>query len=171
MHHTILMEMLFYICICFPYLMKCGIIICFRLSEGTVFITMWRKEGLGRKENLGRPLTINEIFESVWTKVFGSWKKLQDKLESGEITFKEFETHFSKMDIDSIKKELMFFCKSSQISWIKERYSQIEQYKLLRQCLTGARVILDFVNEFELKGNFSAIERIVEMVIYDLFQT
>jgi hypothetical protein len=126
---------------------------------------MWRKEGLEIKANLKRLLTVDEIFESVWQKVYHSWTKLQNKLESGEITFKEFETHFSRMDVHTIQKELGFFCKFSPNSWVKDRCSQIEQYRRLRHCLMGADVILAFKKEFQLNGDFSAIERIVQMVI------
>ncbi|XP_061169142.1 E3 ubiquitin-protein ligase RNF213-like [Saccostrea echinata] len=118
---------------------------------------------MARRSEIGHSLTVEDVFDSVWKSVHQSWRKLKDQLRSGEITFKEFETYFDKLDMAAIKKELSLFSDSSSDSWILERYNQIEQYKILRQCLKGAIIILEFVEEFKLKGDFSPIERIVEM--------
>lgn len=96
-----------------------------------------------------------------------SWKKLCFNLKSGDITFLEFETHFSEMKEKEIKKELNFIVNifgMGENKWIVERVLQYQQYKVLRECVNVAKVIIEFARQFELHGNFQQVQDMLKLV-------
>jgi hypothetical protein len=54
-----------------------------------------------------------------------------------------------------------------EIHWIQERIDQMNKYRNLQNCLD---VIMEVVEEFELKGNFNAIEQILKLVRFYIIQ-
>jgi hypothetical protein len=52
----------------------------------------------------------------------------------------------------------------NKIDWIQERTDQMNKYRNLQNCLDGASVIMDVVEEFELEGDFKAIEEMFFLV-------
>jgi hypothetical protein len=58
----------------------------------------------------------------------------------------------------------------NKIHWIQERIDQMNKYRNLQNCLDGASVIMDVVEEFELEGNFKAIEQILKLVRFYIIQ-
>lgn len=102
-----------------------------------------------------------------------SWKKLCYDLKSGDITFLEFENHFSEMKQMKIKSELNVIVdifRMSENEWIVERLLQYEQYKVLRECVNVAKVIIEFARQFELHGNFQQVQEMMRLVcIYKFY--
>jgi hypothetical protein len=58
----------------------------------------------------------------------------------------------------------------NKINWIQERIDQMNKYRNLQNCLDGASVIMDVVEEFELEGDFKAIEEILKLVRFYIIQ-
>lgn len=96
-----------------------------------------------------------------------SWEKLCNDLKSGDITFLEFENHFSQIKNKKIKRELNFIAESFcglDNEWIVQRPVQYQQYKVLKECLDVAKVIIEFARQFELNEKFEQVQEIIKLV-------
>lgn len=71
------------------------------------------------------------------------------------------------MEKTEIIRELKFiadiFCMHDN-KWIEERLSQYQQYKVLKECVNVANVIIEFARQFELHGNFQQVQEVVRLV-------
>ncbi|XP_062574164.1 E3 ubiquitin-protein ligase rnf213-alpha-like [Saccostrea cucullata] len=132
-----------------------------RISDSFVFLDLWKTQCSSNKEKIVP--TIQHLLKSVWRTVFPTWNDLFQRLKSGSITFEEFDKYFSNYDTEVIKKEMTLYSDGENNQWISERMQQIHQHRQLNTCLKGAKVILEFVQIFDLKGDFSPIEKIVKM--------
>lgn len=99
--------------------------------------------------------------------MYFSWEKLCNDFKSGDITFLDFENHFSEIEKTEIIRELKFiadnFCMHDN-KWIEERLSQYQQYKVLKECVNVAKVIIEFARQFELHGNFQQVQEVMRLV-------
>lgn len=96
-----------------------------------------------------------------------SWEKLCNDLKSGDITFLEFENHFSQIKNKKIKTELNFIAESFcglDNEWIVQRLVQYQQYKVLKGCVNVAKVIIEFTRQFKLHGNFQQVQEMMRLV-------
>lgn len=117
-------------------------------------------------------ITIEEVNTSIVNNVFEAWEKLCFDLKSGDITFQEFGNHFGEMKKKVVNKELNLIADTSsddQKQWIKQRLFQFDQYKLLRERVKGAKVITDFAKQFDLKGNFDEVQKMMKLVCIHSF--
>lgn len=137
---------------------------CFRLSGGLLFLNLWIRQGQKEVAKKQGPLTINEVMENVWQKVYKHWTSLVREIASGDITFKEFQQHFKNIPNDNLEEQLKNLSITSNKDWIKERLRQFNQYRVLEQCVYGANVILKVVQEYKLEGDFQPIKMIEKMV-------
>lgn len=129
---------------------------------------MWTKQGTQEVKSKGSPLTVDEVMENVWHVTYPTWMKLSKRIAEGNITFKEFQEHFKNVATDNLKQQLSYL-PGGKRDWVTERLHQIKEHRELQQCVTGASIILEVVKEYDLKGNFEPIRKIVEMVINILF--
>lgn len=117
-------------------------------------------------------ITIEEVNKSIVNNVFEAWEKLYLDLKSGDITFQEFGNHFGEMKKKVVNKELNLIADTSsddQKQWIKQRLFQFDQYKLLRERVEGAKVITDFAEQFDLKGKFDEVQKMMKLVCIHSF--
>lgn len=117
-------------------------------------------------------ITIEEVNKSVVNIVCEYWEKLCHDLKSGDITFQQFGNHFSAMKKKEIKTELDFIANTfsdDQNQWIEQRLDQFTKYKVLRECVNGAKVITEFEKEFELDGHFEQVHKMMKLVCIYLF--
>lgn len=117
-------------------------------------------------------ITIEEVNKSIVNNVFEAWEKLCLDLKSGDITFQEFGNHFGEMKKKVVNKELNLIADTSsddQKQWIKQRLFQFDQYKLLRERVEGAKVITDFAGQFDLKGKFDEVQKMMKLVCIHSF--
>lgn len=138
---------------------------CFRLSNSVVFRRIWKKQGQKEETKKGEHLTLVEVIESVWKNTQKKWKNLEEKLVSGEISFKEFWNYFQSISHDDLEQQLQYFSTNTDKGWIKERLRQFDQYRNLKQCANGAQTILKAVDAYHFQGDFQPIRMIVEMVL------
>ena len=85
---------------------------------------------------------------------------------SGDISFREIEFHLLKLygdKNDAIKKELSFAC-SKNLQCVNERLNQIQQYRQLGAYSRGAETMINIKEMFELTGDFSPVEILVDLV-------
>lgn len=135
-----------------------------RLSQGSLFLNMWTKQGTQEVKTKGRPLTVDEVMENVWHVTYPTWMKLSKRIAEGNITFKEFQEHFKNVATDNLKQQLSYL-PGGKRDWVTERLQQVKEHRELQQCVTGASIILEVVKEYDLKGNFEPIKMIMKMVI------
>lgn len=130
------------------------------------------KRCLELKKTRTKSITIEEVNKFIVNIVCECWDKLYHDLKSGDITFQEFGYHFSEMKQKVVNKELNFITDMSsdgQKQWIEQRLIQFEQYKVLRECVNGAKVITEFANQFDLNGNFEQVQKMMKLVCIHFF--
>ncbi|XP_052062680.1 E3 ubiquitin-protein ligase rnf213-alpha-like isoform X2 [Mytilus californianus] len=131
--------------------------------KGLLFIKIWEKKGTDLKKQLGRDVHMDEVFEKVWKPALEQWRSLSKKLRSGNMLFTEFDKWFTTKDRSTLKKEFLLFDNNKNVSWIEERLDQIERHGNIRNYLYGAKAIMEVVNAFNLKGDFSQIKDIIKL--------
>ncbi|XP_076109129.1 E3 ubiquitin-protein ligase rnf213-alpha-like [Mytilus galloprovincialis] len=134
-----------------------------RCSSGVLFIRIWDKLAADFRRTVKRALQVHEIMDHVWRPAYTEWKGLHQRLKTGEIFFKEFDTLCGSMQPETLKKEFIILEGGKKPSWIKERIEQMSRYKNLQNCLDGASIIMQVVEEFELEGDFQPIRQIMQM--------
>ncbi|XP_052808680.1 E3 ubiquitin-protein ligase rnf213-alpha-like isoform X1 [Mya arenaria] len=129
-----------------------------RLAEGFVFIKIWIETCLGTTERCKTPLDVVNV---VWKPVFKRWTKFCQQLKTGELMFVDAERMFGKLkdDDEILLREMMHL--EIQSKTANERIKQIKQNRQLSDCVTGAKVILKFQQQYELLGDYQAIKTIV----------
>ena len=141
-----------------------------RCTKGNIFIFIWDKFATEFHKTILRPLEIDELIEHVWKPTFEEWQHLHHRLKTGEIFFSEFERICGRFDQKTLKREFLLLEgveSDEEIHWIQERIDQMNKYRNLQNCLD---VIMEVVEEFELKGNFNAIEQILKLVRFYIIQ-
>lgn len=126
---------------------------------------MWIKQGQSEEAKKEGPLTLDEVMENVWQIVYKNWTSLRTKIALGDISFQEFQQHVKHIPNDNLEEQLMHLSITNSKDWIKERLRQFNQYRILEQYVYGANVILKFVQEYKLEGDFQPIKMVVKMVI------
>lgn len=130
-----------------------------------LFLNMWIKQGQSEEAKKQRPLTLDEVMENVWQRVYQNWTSLRTQIALGDITFNEFQQHVKNIPNGNLEEQLMHLSMTNNKDWIKGRLKQFNQYRILEQCVHGANVILKLVQEYNLEGDFQPIKMIVKMVI------
>ena len=88
-------------------------------------------------------------------------------MESGTITFQDMERHLGRLYKDEYEKmETEMLCMNLRETVILKRLDQLRKYRQLGACVKGAKVILKFQKEYELKGDFEQIKVIAEVGTY-----
>lgn len=144
-----------------------------RCTKGKIFIIIWDKFAVEFHKTIQRPLQIDELIEHVWKPTFKEWEQLHSRLKSGQILFSEFERICGRFDQNTLKREFLLLEgveSDKKIHWIQERIDQMSKYRNLQNCLNGASVIMKVVEEFELEGDFKAIEQILKLVRFYIIQ-
>lgn len=128
---------------------------------------MWKERCFEIKQKRTESITIEDVNKDFLDTVCYSWENLCNDLKSGDITFLDFENHFSEIEKTEIIRELNFiaeiFCMRDN-NWIVERLSQYQQYKVLKECVHVAKVIIEFARQFELHGNFQQVQEMMRLV-------
>ncbi|XP_052062754.1 E3 ubiquitin-protein ligase rnf213-alpha-like isoform X2 [Mytilus californianus] len=131
--------------------------------KGLLFLKIWEKKGIEQQKQLGRNVHINEVFEKVWQPALEQWKTLSKNLKQGDMFFTDFEKWFKNKDSSTLEKEFRLLDNDGDTSWIKERLYQIKQHGNIRNYVHGAKAIIEVVNAFDLKGDFSQIQEIIKL--------
>ncbi|XP_060561077.1 E3 ubiquitin-protein ligase RNF213-like, partial [Ruditapes philippinarum] len=86
------------------------------------------------------------------------WDTVSNKLQSGEIKFRDIEKILGnryQKDYDNMIVELKTF--GLNVKCIHKRVDQLKKYRHLGDCVKGAKTILKFANDYNLKGDFKEI--------------
>ncbi|XP_067936896.1 E3 ubiquitin-protein ligase RNF213-like [Watersipora subatra] len=127
-----------------------------RLKQRTVFYRMFTS----KLSNRSRTDLIQ--LATVYEEAFKEYKKHVERFRSGSLSIQQLESVLMNyFDQDRIKlvSELSQELKGSLL---KEREQQIKMCADLSQYHKGAKVILDFKKNFELTGDFKAMETILQ---------
>ncbi|XP_052808702.1 E3 ubiquitin-protein ligase rnf213-alpha-like isoform X1 [Mya arenaria] len=128
------------------------------LTEGQVFKKIWKDTCSGTTGGCKTPL---DVINVVWKPAFKRWKEFCEQLKTGELMFEDAERMFGifKNDDDRLLWEMMHLEIPSKTA--NERIKQIKQNRQLSDCVTGAKVILKFQQQYRLQGDYQAIKTIV----------
>lgn len=172
--------------LCKPYIRSCAdeecqpVITAFMLSDGinnllkaleqysrsTVFIQMWDSIGEQACRSKAGHLSVDDVASSVWIPVKKEWENFCERVRTGTVVFKEMKKYFGffKDNDDLLRSELFFMLSDDDTSWIDERVKQLQQYSLVESCTQGATVIMEVVDAYSLKGDFTAVKKISSVV-------
>jgi hypothetical protein len=101
---------------------------------------------------------------------FDRWDTVSNKLQSGEIKFRDIEKILGnryQKDYDNMIVELKTF--GLNVKCIHKRVDQLKKYRHLGDCVKGAKTILKFANDYNLKGDFKEIRIIANVSIWVFF--
>ncbi|XP_033741838.1 E3 ubiquitin-protein ligase rnf213-alpha-like [Pecten maximus] len=137
-----------------PYMKHC--------ISSLVFTNKWDSTGHKTIRQIERKLSVAEIFEHVWQPSIDWWNSVRGKVKQGSMTFKEFDEMFGQHDYQVIKKEFTLMEENGR--WIEERMKQIKLFRDLKNCVQGAKIILEVVEAYGLKGDFTPIQLITSVM-------
>uniref|UniRef100_A0A8C6ZCZ6 RING-type E3 ubiquitin transferase n=1 Tax=Nothoprocta perdicaria TaxID=30464 RepID=A0A8C6ZCZ6_NOTPE len=120
-------------------------------------------------------LDLKNVFDSLISPCFESYERLYDDLRSGSLTlsavdriFQEFTNHS-----DDIKTELNTMCKlrpGEKTDWVDQRLQQIKQYYELHLTFDAAKIIANVKESLNLSGDFTILEKLLDIVSIRLTQ-
>lgn len=131
------------------------------------FSQIWKKTGREVKKNKGKKLRINEIILEVWKPSYTFWNSICYKLKTGDLLFTEFEDYFYQEETEIaeiLRKEIAYSSTRGDTQWIQIRLDQFQNHKMIFDCLKGAKAIMAIVHTYDLKGDFSHVNEIINMV-------
>ncbi|KAK3585578.1 hypothetical protein CHS0354_036765 [Potamilus streckersoni] len=124
--------------------------------RGNIFLNLWQVMGRATKAT-----TLEDVCEQVFKPVYSKMKEITQKLVTGEIQFAEMENYLGKIYKDEYVKmvEEMILINVPEVK-AQERVQQLDQFRLMEECVVGAKTILDVAIAYRLKGDFHVIKTI-----------
>jgi len=106
----------------------------------------------------------NEIVTNIWNPSFARWRKLCQEFKKGSITISTTDDIFGPFgkNYDVIEVEVNLMCQDLELS--KLRVEQIRSHHESCRYLRGTKVILRAKDTLKLKGDFSALEALQNVV-------
>ncbi|KAL3881514.1 hypothetical protein ACJMK2_027946, partial [Sinanodonta woodiana] len=121
-----------------------------------IFVQLWLN--IGHKS---KAVSLDDVYEQVWTPAYYSMKEITQKLVSGEIRFLEMENYFGSIfqdDCDQMVKEMILI--NVEKAQAQERVKQLMQFRKMEGCVEGAKSIMNVASAFKLAGDFVLIKMI-----------
>ena len=151
--------------------------------QGSIlFVALWQKcvqraADISKDKEFNGGLTIDSVFELVWTPCYRRWLDLWMRIISGEIRLKEVNEQFGRFVGDQrrldaeIETTLACFSDKEGVeeSDLYHRIDQIKQSLKLSECSEAAEIVLLFKNEMGLEGDFQGLEDFHDQVIVFVF--
>ena len=143
-----------------------------------LFVALWQKcvqraADISKDKGINGRMTIDNVFELVWTPCYRRWQDLWMRIISGEIRLKEVKEQFGRFVEDQklldaeIETTLACFSDKEGVeeSDIYHRIDQIKQSLKLSECSEAVEIVLLFKNEMGLEGGFQGLEDFHDQVI------
>lgn len=107
---------------------------------------------------------IGDVVKFVWRPVMKKWNQLKMSLMSGTITVERTEKLFGrfKRNYKTVRSELELILEDPAIA--KQRLEQIELLDQVDTTMNGAKVIMRAKEKFKIRGNFSDLETLINLV-------
>ncbi|XP_053396010.1 E3 ubiquitin-protein ligase rnf213-alpha-like [Mercenaria mercenaria] len=124
-------------------------------SESSTFMMFWTAECQSMTDHSPK---LDDIVPQVWTTVKKRWDKIANKMQTGEIKFRDFEKVLGnryREDFDRMIIEMKIL--GLPDNCIQKRVDQLQKYRQLETCVKGARTVLKFSKDYDLKGDFQQI--------------
>lgn len=131
------------------------------LRTSMVFKEMWNLS-VKKVAEKHRPCTFASVVET-WKFCNRHWAKFCEDVKTRQLTFERVDAIFGSFDkkYDVIENELALIIPKEVAV---EQRKQIEQYHQLGQYSRGASTMIKLRDEFELRGDFTMAEILVDMV-------
>ena len=139
-----------------------------KLSKSQIFESLWIHEVNKREQETGvAQLTLEEVATLVWQPVKQRYDDLRQCIQDGSITLKEVDSCLNAYvdNYSDLNGELQLMSTSTDdVAWVERRVHQAKLYHQLRLSCVGATLIMEAKEAFNLTGDFSALETIVNAV-------
>ncbi|PKU34399.1 hypothetical protein llap_15296 [Limosa lapponica baueri] len=113
-------------------------------------------------------LHLDDVFRSLISPCFESYKRLYDDLRSGSLTLAAVDTIFSEFTNhpEDIKTELDTICglaPGEGRDWVDQRCQQIQQYHEMHLTFDAAKIIANVKEILNLSGDFGVLENLLDI--------
>ncbi|XP_052809415.1 E3 ubiquitin-protein ligase RNF213-like, partial [Mya arenaria] len=129
-----------------------------KVKQSRIFELLWNQQNT---ENIA---TLQDIHERIWKPAFKRFEDIKRKLKSGDLELTELEViiiHFRDKN-EIIQSEFEILGLQNEV--IQNRLKQLQQYRHVQKCVEGAQLLLQIQHAFNLTGDFSPFEDIVEIM-------
>ena len=143
-----------------------------------LFVALWQKcvqraADISKDKGINGRMTIDNVFELVWTPCYRRWQDLWMRIIGGEIRLKEVKEQFGRFVEDQklldaeIETTLACFSDKEGVeeSDLYHRIDQIKQSLKLSECSDAVEIVLLFKNEMGIEGDFQGLEDFHDQVI------
>lgn len=112
----------------------------------------------------GETLSLADVVERVYHPTTEILKGLSHKVLQNTITLREVDRYFEiyRNHYDVLKEELKIICGDSPV--VDERVDQIKDYHIVKVYQSGASLMMQIKQEFNLSGDFSIVEKLLTVV-------
>ncbi|XP_053396018.1 E3 ubiquitin-protein ligase rnf213-alpha-like [Mercenaria mercenaria] len=124
--------------------------------RSSVCLAFWHN--MCRDKSTDQFTTIEAVVTKIWFPVRQRIRKFVSSVRNGNIFFQEMELWVGKIfknDSKAMVEELKVLGLTEFEA--RKRIEQLTQYRKLGSCVQGAKIILGFVEQYGLKGNFKPI--------------
>ena len=147
------------------------------VQESLLFRSIWQKclqkaADLCKGDSGPEILTLNKVYELVWTPCYQRWYNLWETIISGDISLKDvnerfgrFKTDLRSLDIETQIALAHFSYDEDAEVILNRRVDQIKQSFKLSECNEASETILEFKEAMGLEGDFQVLEDFCDQVI------
>ena len=150
------------------------------VKTSNVFVEIWKQ--LGKKAQNKRKtdsptkgfLSIVDVVHQILIPAYEQWDHVANGVLKGNITLQSIDKHLAKLEErpNELERELrlmMRWCSKEMVSAelanvLRRRLTELRTYQQLRGCSVAAREICNFKKAMSLKGDFQAVEDLMEQV-------
>ena len=123
-------------------------------------------------------VTLVQVCHAIWTPQLMRFSQLGLRIASASVTFEELDQALNTMgdqgEGGQMKTELSLMSArlegylELELGWVETRHRQIQEYRQLHQAAASASAVLKIVNQLQLRGDFSEIHCLTQLVIYSI---
>ena len=146
------------------------------MKRSRIFEALWQKYSNKLKD---KEVTIQDIFNEIWLRICSKLKLVIQRFLSGEIQLMKIDKYLSMFNgnfadfEEEFKLLSSFFCDATHLDQVEktlsDRMQQVKSYKKLFVARQAAQAILELRQKMGLKGDFSEVAKIEEVVLYAIY--
>ena len=117
--------------------------------------------------------TLARVCREIWTPQLKKFCQLGLRIAAASVTFEELDQALNTMGDQGegvqMKKEMSLMSARlegyQEPGWVETRLQKIQEYRQLHDAAASASAVLKIVNQLQLKGDFSEIHSLTQLVI------
>ena len=141
--------------------------------NSAIFRRLWKEQSKSiqnerQKERNPGCFSFEEVVDNIWMPVQAKFMGMCQQLKNGNITFDRIKRYFVayKDNYAKLREEFMVMSTAAKMDtkWVERRIYQVEQYYCLHQYRSGAEVMVQLKEAFNLEGNFGKLDILLSAV-------